>query len=181
MAWWWITEALPIPATALIPLVFFPILGIMNYKQVAPSYADSNILLLMGGFFSAVTMQKWNLHKRLALRIVHIIGTSPRRIILGFMIATAFISMWISNTSTTLMMYPIALAVVLHFSDLEKGDQIGSSNGIDPKMQTALMLGIGYSGIALNLIGAVLITALVYLVAIPIFKLTPNSLPYWVR
>jgi len=72
MAWWWITEALPIPATALIPLVFFPILGIMIYKEVAPSYADSNILLLMGGFFLAVTMQKWNLHKRLALRIVHI-------------------------------------------------------------------------------------------------------------
>ncbi|MFQ5866182.1 MAG: SLC13 family permease [bacterium] len=145
MAWWWITEALPIAATALIPLAFFPILGIMNHKEVAPNYADSNIMLLMGGFFLAVTMQKWGLHKRLALRIVHIIGTSPGRVILGFMTATAFISMWISNTSTTLMMYPIALAVVLHFSELEKAKNDEISKGIDPNIQTALMLGIAYS------------------------------------
>lgn len=145
MAWWWITEALPIPATALIPLAFFPILGIMNYKEVTPSYADSIIFLFMGGFFLAVTMQKWGLHKRLALRIVSIIGTSPRRVILGFMVATAFISMWISNTSTTLMMYPIALAVVLHFSELEKGKKNESSSGLDKNIQTALMLGIAYS------------------------------------
>ncbi|MFQ5822999.1 MAG: SLC13 family permease [bacterium] len=145
MAWWWITEALPIPATALIPLAFFPILGIMNYKEVAPSYADSIIFLFMGGFFLAVTMQKWGLHKRLALRIVSIIGTSPRRVILGFMVATAFISMWISNTSTTLMMYPIALAVVLHFSELEKEKKSEPSSGFDQNIRIALMLGIAYS------------------------------------
>lgn len=145
MAWWWITEALPIPATALIPLAFFPILGIMNYKEVAPNYADSNIYLLMGGFLLAVTMQKWNLHKRLALRIVNLIGTSPRRVILGFMTATAFISMWISNTSSTLMMYPIGLAVVLHFSELRSKEDQGSPGVIESNVQTALMLGIAYS------------------------------------
>ncbi|MFQ5709047.1 MAG: SLC13 family permease [bacterium] len=145
MAWWWITEALPIPATALIPLALFPLLGIMNYKEVAPAYGDSNIFLLMGGFFLAVTMQKWGLHKRLALSIVHFIGTSPNRVILGFMIAAAFTSMWISNTSTTLMMYPIGLAVVMHFSSLSVHEGEESAAQADPNFQKALLLGIAYS------------------------------------
>ncbi|MFQ5770011.1 MAG: SLC13 family permease [bacterium] len=145
MALWWITEALPIPATALIPLAFFPFLSIMNYKEVAPNYSDSIIFLFMGGFFLAVTMQKWNLHKRLALHIVNIVGTSATRLILGFMVATAFISMMISNTSTTLLMYPIGLAVVLHLSELKNQENAASSGMVDPNFQTALMLGIAYS------------------------------------
>lgn len=145
MAFWWITEALPIPATSLLPLALFPLLGIMNYREVAPNYADTNIMLLMGGFFLAITMQKWELHRRLALRIVNIIGTSPRRVILGFMCASALISMWISNTSTTLMMYPIGLAVILHFMSLQKNDPSEGGPRLDANFQTVLMLGIAYS------------------------------------
>ncbi len=139
MAFWWITEALPLAATALIPLALFPLLGIMNYKDVAPNYGDSIIFLFMGGFFLAATMQKWNLHKRLALYIVSVIGTSARRLVLGFMIATAFISMFISNTSAALLMYPIALAVLMHLSELKTERE---HNGNLKNLQIALMLGL---------------------------------------
>lgn len=145
MAWLWVTEAIPIPATALLPLVLFPLMGILNYKAVAPNYADNVIFLFMGGFFLAMTMQKWNLHKRLALHIVHAIGTSPRRIILGFMIATAFLSLWISNTSTALMMYPIALAVLLHFTDAREADDLDEAERQNANIQKALLLGIAYA------------------------------------
>lgn len=142
MAFWWITEALPIPATSLLPLVLFPLFGIMSYKEVAPNYGDNIIFLFLGGFFLAVTMQRWDLHKRLALHIVQLIGTSPHKLVLGFMIATAFVSMMISNTSTTLLMYPIALAVLLHLSGL-RGGQKEESEG--SHLRTALMLGIAYA------------------------------------
>jgi len=142
MAWCWITEALPIPATALIPMALFPILGVQKAKEVGSAYGDSNIFLFMGGFFLAITMQKWGLHRRLALHIIKIIGTSPRKIILGFMVATAILSMWISNTATTMMMYPIGLAIVLHVSDLEKAEK--QENNLNT-FRTALMLGIAYA------------------------------------
>lgn len=144
MACWWITEALPIPATALIPLVAFPYLGIMNYRDVAPNYGDSIIFLFMGGFFLAVTMQKWNLHKRLALKTVRFIGTSRRKLVLGFMVATAFISMMISNTSTTLLMYPIGLAVLMHAADVESAE-LAHLNRSEHNFKTAMMLGIAYA------------------------------------
>ncbi|MCG8604931.1 anion permease, partial [bacterium] len=143
MAFWWITEAIPIPATSIIPLVFFPIFGIMNYRDVASNYGDNIVFLFMGGFFLAVMMQKWNLHKRLALRIVSVIGTSSRRLILGFMVATAFISMMISNTSATLLMYPIALAVLLQLSELRTDSDEAVSEAMN--LQIALMLGIAYA------------------------------------
>lgn len=145
MAFWWITEAIPIPATSLLPLVLFPFFGIMSYREVAPNYGDNIIFLFLGGFFLAVTMQRWNLHKRLALRIVQLIGTSPHRLILGFMVATAFVSMMISNTSTTLLMYPIALAVLLHLSDLRGGEKDTTLQSDDSNLKIALMLGIAYA------------------------------------
>ncbi len=104
----WVTEAIPLEATALIPLILFPLLGILTVQQSAAPYADHIIFLFLGGFIIARAMERWNLHKRIALYIIRFAGTSPRRLILGFMIATAFLSMWISNTATAMMMVPIA-------------------------------------------------------------------------
>jgi len=112
MAIWWVTEAIPIPVTALLPLFLFPILGIMGAKEVAPHYADRMVFLFMGGFMLAIAMQKWKLHRRIALYVIRFIGINPSRLILGFLVSSAFLSMWISNTSVTLMMLPIGLAVV---------------------------------------------------------------------
>jgi sodium-dependent dicarboxylate transporter 2/3/5 len=137
---------LPIPATALLPLVFFPLLRIMPAKDVAMRYADQNIFLFMGGFFIAMAMQRWELHKRIALHIVKILGTSPHKIILGFMVATAFLSMWISNTATTMMMFPIGLAVIMHAQVMIEKEKLNISTEKGKfNFGTALMLGIAYS------------------------------------
>ena len=112
MACWWVTEAIPIPATALLPIALFPVLGVMKAPDATASYANHLIFLFMGGFLIAVTIEKWNLHKRIALHTVRLIGITPDRIVLGFMIATAFLSMWISNTATAMMMMTIGLAVI---------------------------------------------------------------------
>lgn len=111
MASWWITEAVPIEVTALLPLVLFPLLGILTMPNAAAPYANELIFLFMGGFFIAFTMERWNLHTRIALTIVSAVGTGPRVLVLGIMLATAFLSMWISNTATAAMMLPIALAI----------------------------------------------------------------------
>ncbi len=137
MATWWMTEALPIQATALLPLALFPMLGILDSQSTSAPYADRNIFLFMGGFFIAVTMQKWNLHKRIALSIIAFVGTSPNRLVLGFMLATAFLSMWISNTATVAMMLPIGLAVGEMF---KPADQEGPY-----EFGIALMLGLAYA------------------------------------
>lgn len=112
MAIWWITEALPLAATALLPMALFPLFGIMDGKIVAPYYFNEVIFLFIGGFLVALAMERWDLHKRIALRILLWFGIRPRGILLGFMAATAFISMWISNTATAMMMIPIAMAIV---------------------------------------------------------------------
>lgn len=138
MAFWWMTEAFPIPATALLPLVLFPALGILNASDSAAPYANELIYLYMGGFFLAVAMERWNLHKRIALRIMSWVGTSPNRLILGFMLATAFLSMWISNTATTAMMLPIALAVGEMFRPQDNKDGVFDFG-------VALMLGVAYA------------------------------------
>jgi sodium-dependent dicarboxylate transporter 2/3/5 len=135
MATWWISEALPIAATALLPIVLFPLLGIMATTQTTSSYANPMIYLFLGGFLIAMAMQKWALHRRIALYTIALVGTSPRRIILGFMLATAFLSMWISNTATTMMLLPIGLAVIAH----------RQSSDEDGNFATALMLGIAYA------------------------------------
>lgn len=112
MSIWWIFEAIPIPATALLPLALFPALSIIPAKTTAMAYGDQTLFLFAGGFFIAMAMQKWNLHERIALAIIHRVGTRGPQLILGFMVATAMLSMWISNTATTLMMMPIAGAVI---------------------------------------------------------------------
>jgi sodium-dependent dicarboxylate transporter 2/3/5 len=137
MATWWMTEAIPIEATGLLPLGLFPTLGVLDAPDASAPYANELIFLFMGGFFLAVTMQRWGLHKRIALGIMSFVGTSPNRLVLGFMLATAFLSMWISNTATTAMMLPIGFAVGEMFrpADHEGRYEFG----------IALMLGIAYA------------------------------------
>ena len=112
MAVLWITEAIPLAATSLIPLIFYPVTGILSADEIASSYINSIIFLFLGGFLIAIAMEEWALHKRIALKIITILGGSPTSIILGFLIAGAFLSMWISNTATALMLLPIGLAIV---------------------------------------------------------------------
>ncbi|MBD3288270.1 DASS family sodium-coupled anion symporter [candidate division KSB1 bacterium] len=142
MACWWITEAIPIPATALVPIVAFPFLKILPAGKVVTAYADSNIFLFLGGFLLAITMQRWELHRRIALRLIRRIGLSPGRLIFGFMIATAFLSMWISNTATTMMMYPIGLAIILQISEMKSTRNQDLTN---TNFETVLMLAIAYA------------------------------------
>ncbi|MDH5219035.1 MAG: anion permease, partial [Gammaproteobacteria bacterium] len=148
MAIWWISEAAPIPATALLPIALFPLFGVMEAQQVTTAYANHLIYLFMGGFLIAVTIEKWNLHKRIALHTVLLTGTSPNRIILGFMVATAFLSMWISNTAAAMMMVTIGLAVVKQtkslFPDTEIEHPDNGQNGVIT-FGTILMLGIAYA------------------------------------
>jgi len=143
MVIWWLTEAIPIPATALLPLALFPLLKISNAKMVATAYGDKNIFLFLGGFLMAMTMEKWKLHRRIALNIIHFLGTSPRKIIFGFMVATAFLSMWISNTATTMMMLPIAMAIIYHTETLRR--KAGEIITKDDHFNVAMLLGIAYA------------------------------------
>jgi sodium-dependent dicarboxylate transporter 2/3/5 len=117
MAVWWITEAVPLAITSLLPVLLFPLLNVMQAKKVAPIYFNHIIFLFIGAFMVALAMQRWGLHKRIGLKILTWIGVGPRRITLGFMVTTAFLSMWISNTATTMMMIPIALAVILKLEE----------------------------------------------------------------
>ena len=134
----WISEAVPLAVTSLIPLVLFPVLGILSGKATANAYINSTIFLFMGGFIIAIAMEKWNLHKRIAINLISFFGVKPQKLILGFMIAAAFISMWISNTATAVMLLPIAMSI------LSKIDE--QSNGkANPKFAIALMLGIAYA------------------------------------
>lgn len=139
MITWWVTEAMPMPAVALLPLVLFPLMNIAPIKEVATGYGDSVLFLFMGGFMIGLAIEKWNLHKRIALSIVKITGTSGDRIVLGFILATGFISMWLSNTATTMMMYPIAASVILVVKENHKGNaHLGN-------FALAIMLAIAYA------------------------------------
>ena len=140
MITWWITEAVSISVTALIPLTIFPLLGIMDMKAVSASYGSPIVFLFFGGFVMALALEKVGLHKRIALNIVKFTGTSPNKVILGFMISTAFLSMWISNTATTVVMLPIALSVI----DLLINDEDGFTKG-DKNFALSIMLGIAYA------------------------------------
>ncbi|MCB0164862.1 MAG: anion permease, partial [Anaerolineae bacterium] len=144
MAIWWVTEAIPIPATALLPIALFPLLGIMKSAESTTPYANHLIYLFIGGFFLAVAMEKWNLHKRIALHTIRIIGTGPTRVILGFMIATAFLSMWVSNTATAMMMMPVGMAVITQVVSVLKDEGV-EVNPNKFNFGTALMLGIAYA------------------------------------
>lgn len=137
IATWWITEAIPIPVTSLLPLVLFPLTGGLDLKLTASSYGDKIIYFYMAGFFLAIAMEKWNLHKRIALNIINVVGYNKKSMLLGFMIATAFLSMWLSNTSTSIMMLPIGIAIV---------SQVSLKNNIlNSNFGKVLMLGIAYS------------------------------------
>ena len=111
MALLWVTEAVPIAATALLPLVLLPLLGISPIRQAAAPYADPIIYLFMGGFMLALAMERWNLHRRIALAIISWVGTKPRSLVLGFLCAGAFMSMWTSNSATAMMLLPIGVSV----------------------------------------------------------------------
>jgi len=139
MITWWIGEAMPMPAVALIPMVLFPLMNIASLRETTSKYADPVIFLFMGGFMLGLAIEKWNLHKRIALSIVKLTGTSGDRIVLGFILATGLISMWLSNTATTMMMYPIAASVIFVVNENHKGA------GNKSHFALALMLAIAYA------------------------------------
>lgn len=139
MITWWITEAVPIPITSLLPMIGFPLLGIFNIKEATAPYASPIIFLFMGGFMIALALERHNLHKRIALNLIKITGLNGNGIILGFMIATAILSMWISNTATAVMMLPIALSVV---GLVNANNSTGAGYS---KFKTGLMLSIAYA------------------------------------
>ena len=130
---WWISEAAPIAVTSLLPIVLFPMTGVLDLKAITALYGSHYVFLFMGGFLVAIALERVNLHKRLALMLLAKFGTQPARIILGFMLATALLSMWISNTATTLMMLPIAMSV------------IRSLDGVHQNFTRALLLGTAYA------------------------------------
>lgn len=138
MAIWWGSEAIPIAATALLPIVLFPLFGIMNGKDASDAYINHIIFLFIGGFLMAIAMEKHNLHKRIALRILKVTGSGFAKILLGFMFGTAFLSMWMSNTATAMMMVPVALSIISKTSDI-----FDENNA--KKYSTGLLFGIAYS------------------------------------
>lgn len=137
MATWWSTEAIPIPATALLPIVLVPALGLGSIGQATAPYANPIIFLFLGGFTLGLAMQRWNLHRRIALLTLRAMGDRPKRQIAGFMLATAFLSMWVSNTATAIMMLPIGLSVVA-MMDRSRPEAVR-------RYATALLLAIAYS------------------------------------
>ncbi|MBA4505195.1 SLC13 family permease [Corynebacterium sanguinis] len=139
MGVWWMTEAIPLAATALLPIAIFPLAAVAPFSAVASPYASSTIFLFLGGFLMALGLQRWNLHRRLALAVVSVVGTSPKRIILGFMIATGFMSMWVSNTATAAVMLPIGVSVLTLTAE-----SVGGMSK-QKNFATALMLAIAYA------------------------------------
>lgn len=137
MATWWSTEAIPIPATALLPLVLVPALGIGELEPAAASYADPIVFLFLGGFLLGLGMQRWDLHRRIALKVLQVVGHQPRRQIAGFMIATGFLSMWVSNTATSIMMLPIGMSVISLLDDRDPQEL--------NRYATSLLLAIAYA------------------------------------
>lgn len=141
---WWITDAVPFSVTALLPLILFPLLGVLPMSNTATPYAHPIIFLFMGGFFIAIALEKHRLHERIALNLIKLTGTSGNGIIMGFMIATAFISMWISNTATAMMMLPIALSVVKLVIPTKEEIKDGPLSG-ERNFALGLMLSVGYA------------------------------------
>ncbi|GAB3068959.1 SLC13 family permease [Salinicoccus sesuvii] len=142
IATWWITEAIPIPATSLLPLFLFPLGGVMDSSATTSAYGNDIIFLFLGGFLIALAMERWNLHTRIALTIINAIGTTTATILLGFMIATGFLSMFVSNTAAVMIMIPIGMAII---KEAHSMTQSGLENDL-MKFEKSLVLGIGYAG-----------------------------------
>lgn len=138
MAFWWMTEAIPIEVTSLLPLVLFPITGLATVGEAAAPYADSVIYLVLGGIILGLATQRWNLHRRVALLIIMAVGTRPSQIVFGLMLASAFITMWVSNTATAVIMVPIGGAILALINSLE-------ASRVTPKLAASMLLGIAYS------------------------------------
>jgi solute carrier family 13 (sodium-dependent dicarboxylate transporter), member 2/3/5 len=149
MAVWWLTEAVPLSATALLPIALLPLLGARTIGEATAPYADPVIFLFLGGFILGLAMQRWGLHRRIALATILLVGTAPRRLIAGFMLASAVMSMWVSNTATVAMMLPIGISVIhLVFARLGRDDDPArppEPAGPGANFATALMLGIAYA------------------------------------
>ncbi len=140
MALWWMTEAVPLAVTSLLPIVLFPLAGVQEIRDVGPSYAHPLVMLFFGGFVLGLAVERWGLHKRIALTTVLVVGTKPTRLIAGFMIATALLSMFISNTATAIMLLPIAVSVIGLLDRLHE-----SEGGMGLNFPAALLLGIAYA------------------------------------
>lgn len=138
MAIWWVSEALPIGLTSLLPIVIFPVFGVLDGKAISNAYINYVIFLFIGGFFMALALEKWGLHKRIALKILSWLGGSPFKILLGFMFASAFLSMWMSNTATAMMMLPIIYSVTTALEESHGEQALG-------KFPTAVLLGVAYA------------------------------------
>ena len=141
MAIWWATEAIPVPVTAFLPLVLFEPLGITTLRDAAAPYANPIIFLFLGGFIMALAMERWNLHRRIALAILERTGTDGRRLVGGFMFVCAMLSMWMTNTSTTMMLLPIVLSVIAVIRD----NVTDLSDKARSDFQIAMLLGLAYS------------------------------------
>jgi sodium-dependent dicarboxylate transporter 2/3/5 len=137
MAAWWLTEAIPIAVTSMIPLVLFPIFGILSAKQVASAYVNNIIFLFIGAFMIAITVEKWQLHRRMSIKIIKVIGGSPARMLFAVMLSAWMLSMLINNTSTTMLMLPIAVSIILQMEEINEKTQIRG-------FSTAMLLGIAY-------------------------------------
>jgi len=138
MAIWWVTETIPLAVTALVPMVLFPAMGVLDGKAVSEVYINHIIFVYVGGFMMALAMEKWNLHRRIAMKLLVLIGVSPGRILIGFMATSAFLSMWISNTATTMMMIPILMSIVSSLEENLTGKTI-------TRYATGLFLAVAYS------------------------------------
>lgn len=175
MAVWWITEALPLSVTALLPVILFPLFGIESGKATSALYFNHIIVLFIGGFLIATAMERTNLHQRIALRIISVIGHSPNRLLFGFMLTTAFLSMWISNTSTTVMMLAIALTII------KEKEKLFGAESVHVFSMT-LLLGIAYSasiGGMSTLVGTPPNLSFVRIFEITHPTLTPPSFAEW--
>lgn len=146
IAIWWVTEAIPIPVTSLLPIILFPLTGALDIAKTSASYGHKMIFLYMGGFIIALAIEKWNLHRRIALQTIYMIGKNADRIILGFMLATYMLSMWISNTASTMMMLPIAVAVAKQFGGMSTNEEdLVGNKKLSSSFGLPLMLGIAYA------------------------------------
>ncbi len=140
IAVWWILEVIPIAVTALLPIILFPLTGAQSLSDTTEAFGHRYIFLYIGGFVLAIAIERWNLHRRIALNIINLIGTNVKSIILGFMAATAFLSMWISNTATSVMMLPIGMAIITQLKDNPQ-----TAEDENETFGKALMLAIAYS------------------------------------